>query len=639
MANFDGFARPASSYYRLPNSWFDHWADARKEVATGDRPARIIAPLKVMEYVIKYTWGFSNFDKPIRLSHSDLREGRRGKRGQRLDAGTGLASEATLQRGIKMAVAIGMLEQHEDSSDVARQKRFYLPRLRDETEEDEELPPNTIGFDRPASNYFIVPNAWTNISANIGSEVLILSIEYFFRHTWGWQIGDKEIRWLDADDVANGRRYRSDKRRGERYDQGIGYTVRQVRDALEEAVQRELLIWREREDGGKEYTLRMSWMTGIDPDGYFDPDDTNQADVTATPAGQLITSSTSAEKGVEVEEKTVEVTEKGVGGQEKLVEVEEKTVEEQEKDVESMEKGVGRTCRDTSRETMIQTPELHTSHPNTQSQDTGIKTPTTHPACAGGRPVVGQGQPEGRVIFFRPFLEDDVLGAVQTLTIPEAAQLILCESGVWYWSEADLRRPRTSGNPKIFTPAEIAAQIAFDEQVFGQQDFAILEEGYQLDLLPFVELVRQLQIRKYPVPIYLDLWQLLQIPPPEEVQPKLIERQTRFEILRTQTEGWGDPDLITALEKINLSPNIAQDLIIEHGASTVGGWLRALRKNSETISNIAGVLISHLRKRRTPPGEPMTLIMYPPSTCPDKVVAFSKARSHCRTNALDALGR
>lgn len=74
MAEFDGFARPTSNYYRLPNNWFDLWRQTRQVLATGERPARIIAPLKVTEYIIKYTWGYSNFETAVRLSRSDLRQ-------------------------------------------------------------------------------------------------------------------------------------------------------------------------------------------------------------------------------------------------------------------------------------------------------------------------------------------------------------------------------------------------------------------------------------------------------------------------------------------------------------------------------------------------------------------------------------
>ena len=143
MSSFVGFAPPTSNYYRLPNDWFYIWLQARQDAAQGERLARIIAPLKVVEYVIKYTWGSSNFYEPIRLSRSDLRQGRKGKKGHRLDLGTGLGSEATLSHGIELALSLGMLEQTEENSDQARVQRFYLPRLHPPAE---ELPSTTRPF-------------------------------------------------------------------------------------------------------------------------------------------------------------------------------------------------------------------------------------------------------------------------------------------------------------------------------------------------------------------------------------------------------------------------------------------------------------------------------------------------------------
>jgi hypothetical protein len=74
MAEFPGFARPKSNFFRLPNDWFDVWRQSREALAQGSQPARIVGPLKIVEYVIKYTWGRTNFDEPIRLSRSDLRK-------------------------------------------------------------------------------------------------------------------------------------------------------------------------------------------------------------------------------------------------------------------------------------------------------------------------------------------------------------------------------------------------------------------------------------------------------------------------------------------------------------------------------------------------------------------------------------
>ncbi len=96
------------------------------------------------------------------------------------------------------------------------------------------------GFAPPVSNYFKVPALWTDLAARLGSEAAVLSVEYLFRHTWGWETWDGRACWLSEDEIAYGRRYAS----GERYDTGIGYSTRAVRDGLREAVAHSLLVWR-----------------------------------------------------------------------------------------------------------------------------------------------------------------------------------------------------------------------------------------------------------------------------------------------------------------------------------------------------------------------------------------------------------
>ena len=331
---FPGFTRPESNYYRLPNNWFDIWQQARQTLAAADRPARIVAPLKITEYIIRHSWGWQNFSEPIRLTRTELRQGRQDKKQKRLDQGTGLGSQATISRGIELAIELGLLEQHCDNSDPARQTRHYLPRLAPHAD-NSELPPDHAdfkGFASPTQNYFVVPKSWSDMAAGLKSEVQILVIEYFFRHTWGWQMRDGEVRWLDADEVASGRRYRSPEREGARYDHGTGYSTRQVRDALTAGVKARMLVWRRKADGQREYALCLKGMTGV-VDGYYDP-----APVAAAEPARL------TEKGVPPTEKTVHRTEKSVPPTEKTVGLTEKTVD--------------RTYKDTSNKTLVQnTPE------------------------------------------------------------------------------------------------------------------------------------------------------------------------------------------------------------------------------------------------------------------------------------------
>ncbi len=259
---FPGFHRPRSNYYRLPNAWFGAWRAARAARDGG----RIVGPLKATEYVIKWTWGYQNFDRPVRISWHHFQYGRVvGK--VRLDRGTGLSSRS-LGEALDTAVALGCLERHGDGKHPT-----YLPHLRPAAEDAAgflaEAPDvAATGFAAPNANYFLVPAIWTDLTSDVSSEALILAVEYLFRHTWGWDGGWERPCWLTAEEIAAGRRYRSAARAGERYDEGIGYSERALRDALAEGVKRGWLVWQEPEGGGRVYALHLTGMQ-IGEDGRF----------------------------------------------------------------------------------------------------------------------------------------------------------------------------------------------------------------------------------------------------------------------------------------------------------------------------------------------------------------------------------
>jgi len=244
--NFDGFCRPKANFYRLPNDWFDIWQQIRRQ--TGQ--ARILGALKVTEYVMKWTWGYGNYSDPVRLSWTDFQEGRRTSDGRRHDKGTGLSRPA-LSGAISLAVQVGLLEKSGST---------YLPRLmpseldRDGFLADGEEKFN--GFTSPEANYFVVPAVWTDMSARCSSETTILVVEYMFRHTWGWRGGWNEQCWMTEEEIATGRR----KRSGDRYDNGTGYSVRAIHDAVSEAVRQGWLVWRWSDINRREYALHLQGM-------------------------------------------------------------------------------------------------------------------------------------------------------------------------------------------------------------------------------------------------------------------------------------------------------------------------------------------------------------------------------------------
>ena len=264
--SFLGFEHPQKNYFRLPNNWFDLWAWVRTHLTViGRKPSRLDGSLKWLEYLIKHSWGYLNFDVPVRLTKDEFKDGRRratrdGTRGARMDLGTGLSSR-TLVKVPKLLLDLGLIERRIDDSDKARVKHWYLPCLRPTGDEPSITTYETLdtftGFDYPDSNYFPVPFVWTNLTREIHSAVEILTVEYLMRHTFGWR---DPVRWLTPTEIASGRQ-RSD---GTTYDHGIHYPRETVSPACESMVQRGLLVWRTtgrdigREE--REYALRMRDM-------------------------------------------------------------------------------------------------------------------------------------------------------------------------------------------------------------------------------------------------------------------------------------------------------------------------------------------------------------------------------------------
>ncbi len=575
---FPGFTRPESNYYRLPNDWFDIWQKARRTLADGNRPARIVAPLKVVEYIIKHSWGWQNFSEPIRLTRAELRQGRQNKKHKQLDRGTGLGSQATISRGIELAIELGLLEQHCNNSDQARQTRHYLPRLALHSD-NTELPSDSAeftGFNSPTQNYFVVPKIWSDMAAGLKSEVQILVIEYFFRHTWGWQMRNGEVRWLDADEVANGRRYRSPERDGERYDRGTGYSTRQVRDALTAGVKTHMLVWHRNSDGQREYALRLKWMTGI-IDGYYDP-----APVASEEPARLM------EKSVPPTEKPVHPTEKGVP-------LTEKPVRPAEKSVPLTEKPVDRTYKDTSDKTLVQ---------NTPEKTAATKHRATPPDAAADL-----SKSDDFKIYFRLEQPDGTRGEAQRLTIPAAVEAALTQNGVFYWSDADLANPRDVETGEPFTTEELVAQLTLDAEIFGN-DYGLLRTEGRWAHRSLLDLAQQ------NISITYDLWQLLDLPFPPQLETELNRRRRLFEQLKAQHAAWGHPSLIRALEQFGITPAEARSLIDHYSPSLVGGWLRLVRQRRNHLHNPAGLLIKKLRNGEPPPGGPMMVAYHGDSPIP-----------------------
>ena len=118
---FPGFDRPESNFFRMPNTWTDITAEIDS-----------IAELKVVEYILRHTWGYQEYGIKKHITIDEFVNGRRRQDGSRLDKGTGL-SERAVYDGLRKAVENGLIEEEVDDSDRGRVKKFYSLRMRQET--------------------------------------------------------------------------------------------------------------------------------------------------------------------------------------------------------------------------------------------------------------------------------------------------------------------------------------------------------------------------------------------------------------------------------------------------------------------------------------------------------------------------
>lgn len=288
LADFVGFAVPQDNWFPVPNNWFDRWIALRQ--FTGKR--RILAPLLVMLYLLKHALWKWQKGHPFHLTRNQISAGIR-RHGQQLDLGTGLTLKS-IRSALKTLASAGWIIECVDRSDQARERHLFSPRLIEDSQFDvDDLASVVDGFPELRSNYFQVPNIFTDIvsRAQTRSEVLIQSILYLIRHSWGWQ--DKQARWLTADEIANGRQYAD----GSRYDQGIGYDEQEIRDALNRAAEGieladacegtpalivQLILFRDDQDEDlrtrRRYALRMRGTDALRSLARGQPDSPNSGD-------------------------------------------------------------------------------------------------------------------------------------------------------------------------------------------------------------------------------------------------------------------------------------------------------------------------------------------------------------------------
>src|SRR5437762_13414092 len=120
---FEGFNKPEANFFRLPNEWTDITAQVTS-----------LAEMKLVEYVLKHTWGYSEFDMVKKITTDEFMKGRKKKDGTRIDEGTGLSKPSVIA-GLKSAVEHGLLTEEVDDNDKARIKKCYKLRMKTSPDE------------------------------------------------------------------------------------------------------------------------------------------------------------------------------------------------------------------------------------------------------------------------------------------------------------------------------------------------------------------------------------------------------------------------------------------------------------------------------------------------------------------------
>lgn len=110
---FPGFVIPRQNWFRMPNNW----TDITSRMAS-------LAELKVVEYVLRHTWGYHEYGLSKRISTNEFMHGRRRQDGSRIDQGTGLSNRSVID-GLRNAVEHGYLIEERNDRDKARVKKHY----------------------------------------------------------------------------------------------------------------------------------------------------------------------------------------------------------------------------------------------------------------------------------------------------------------------------------------------------------------------------------------------------------------------------------------------------------------------------------------------------------------------------------
>jgi hypothetical protein len=110
---FTGFPIPKQNYSKLPHSFIDLLPSFNS-----------MAELKVVIYLLRHTWGYSEFGQTKKITIDEFMNGRKLKDGSRMDQGTGLSNNSVIT-GLKRAIDHKYILVEIDDHDKARIKKYY----------------------------------------------------------------------------------------------------------------------------------------------------------------------------------------------------------------------------------------------------------------------------------------------------------------------------------------------------------------------------------------------------------------------------------------------------------------------------------------------------------------------------------
>ncbi len=124
---FAGFSIPEKNYFPMPNNWTDICAEIDN-----------LSELKVIQYIIRHTWGYQEYGGYKTISVDEFMHGRRRQDRTRMDNGTGL-SEPSVKDGLKRAIKHGYLVCITDEKDKGRVKKSYGLKMHEGSERGKKL--------------------------------------------------------------------------------------------------------------------------------------------------------------------------------------------------------------------------------------------------------------------------------------------------------------------------------------------------------------------------------------------------------------------------------------------------------------------------------------------------------------------